>query len=162
MSTPRPNAAVIQARKAAESEEISSSVTSEVVAAAPLPPPVITPAPAKAGETVGATLLPPEKAALDHETMGEMQKTKAALDAEPKIQCVVPMNPAIPNEYDVTVWINGYAFQIMRNQLVAIPIPVYQLLVQAGELMPMRQEEIGMMPKVDPTVERRYRFANPQ
>lgn len=59
--------------------------------------------------------------------------TKAALDAQPKVQVRLPKATKTEPNFE-TVQINGYTYQIMRGQDVMVPLAVREILIEANIL----------------------------
>lgn len=76
-------------------------------------------------------------AGMNSEVLGELQRTKRLLDAEPKVQIILPQMPADQMQLpDETVTIMGYKYHIMRGEMVSVPRPVAEVLVSSGTIAP--------------------------
>lgn len=71
-------------------------------------------------------------------TRSEMDRitseTGKALERMPKVRVFIPKLPNVPDgqQPQETVQINGYTYQINRDQWVSVPRPVAEILAQAG------------------------------
>ena len=74
------------------------------------------------------------KKQIDEVFMSRAMKTKAQLDALPKVRILVPSKPGEPDGITLDVTINGYKYSIPKNVMVDVPQTVAEIIAESEKL----------------------------
>ena len=94
------------------------------------------------------------RAGISAEDLYGIRQTKKLLDECDKVSIMVGQNPRgqKPKE-DVIVTINDYSFVIKPGYIVSVPLPVAEVLVNGGHILPMDERLMAFQRDLEPEIE---------
>lgn len=94
------------------------------------------------------------KAGISLEDLSGIRQTKKLLDDCDKVRIMIGQNPRgqKPKD-DVIVTINDYSFVIKPGYIVSVPLPVAEILVNSGHILPMDERLMAFQRDLEPEIE---------